>query len=115
MIIEAARMASGVAPADAFLDDLFNREEYEKLADVSLRFEEFARTGTLSIPLQLNSLGNGIWEIKAVNVRLPFYYVDSHAGYRTIRITNGFVKKGSKCPPRHIRTAMRVRGEDQAS
>ena len=91
MIIEAARMLDGTAPADVFLEDLFNHEEYEMLSD---------------------SLGSDIWEIKAVKVRLPFYYVDSHAGYRTIRITNGFIKKGQRCPPKHIRTAMRVRGED---
>lgn len=114
MIIEAARNANGIALADNFLEELFENKEYDKLADVSVRFEEFARTGTLSVPLQLNRLGNDIWEIKAVTVRLPFYYVESHAGYRTVRITNGFIKKGDKCPPKHIRTAMRVRGEDQA-
>lgn len=114
MIIEAARMAIGVAPADVFLEDLFDREEYDILADISIRFEEFARTGTLNVPLQLNSLGNDIWEIKTPKARLPFYYSDSHAGYKTIRITNGFIKRGQKCPPRHIRAATRVRGEDRA-
>jgi hypothetical protein len=112
LIIEAARMASGIAPADVFLNDLFDKGEYQRLADVAIRFEEFARSGTLDVPLQLNKLGPDIWEIKAVAVRLPLYYVESHSGVRAARITNGFIKKGRACPPRHIRTAMRVRGED---
>ncbi len=116
LVIEAARMANGAAPADAFLEELIRKkEDFGRIADVLIRFEEFARTGTLDVPLQLNSLGNDIWEIKAVDVRLPFYYANSHSRCRAVRLTNGFFKKnGRECPPRYKkRLAMRVRGEDE--
>ncbi|GAB7047891.1 hypothetical protein JCM9534A_30170 [Catenuloplanes indicus JCM 9534] len=106
-------MANGAAPADAFLEELIRKEDFGRIADVLIRFEEFARTGTLDVPLQLNSLGNDIWEIKAVDVRLPFYYANSHSRCRAVRLTNGFLKNGRECPPRYKRLAMRVRGEDE--
>lgn len=110
-MIEAARTAKG-SPADAFLQDLFDDGKVGMLADVLVRFERLARTGSLQVPLQLNSLGKGIFEIKTPDVRLPFYYAD-HPGCPAVRLTNGFIKRSQKCPPRYIRWATRVRGEDE--
>jgi hypothetical protein len=112
-MIEAARLMDGSAPIDAFLLDLERDRELEKLADVAVRLEDLARFGTLNVPVQLNSLGSGIFEVKAVKVRLLFYYVEGHTNCKTVRLTNGFIKGSKVCPPRHIRRAMRVRGEDQ--
>ncbi|MGN9778585.1 hypothetical protein ACTMS0_22865 [Micromonospora sp. H33] len=111
-MIEAAQMASGAAPADAFMEELDRKGDFGKLADIAMRFENFARTGSLSVPLQLKHLRNDIHQIKAVKVRLLFYYT-THRNLKTVRLTNGYVKLAMECPPRYIRLAMRVRGDDQ--
>lgn len=114
LMIEAARMASGVAPADTFMVDLQRRGEFDKLADIAIRFENFARTGKLTVPLQLKHLEDGIHQIKPVTVRLLFYYTN-HLNRKTVRLTNGYIKLARECPPKYIRLAKRVRGDDQQS
>lgn len=112
MMIEAARMANGLALADVFLTDLEHSGDLGRVADVAVRFEDFARHGQLQVPHQLKYLRDGIWQIKAVTVRLLFYYTE-HLNRKTVRLTNGYVKRARECPPKVIRLATRVRGDDQ--
>lgn len=113
-MIEAARTAAGVAPADAFMAELESLGEFDKLAEIAIRFEDFARTGKLTVPLQLKHLVDDIHQVKAVTVRVLFYYT-KHLNRRTVRLTNGYIKRARECPPKHIRLAKRVRGDDQQS
>ena len=67
LLIEAARVADGREPAVEFLDALANgkKKDLERLAKLMVRFEEYARTGRLVVPRELNELRNGFWEVKA--------------------------------------------------
>jgi phage-related protein len=113
IVIEAARRPSGEALAENFLADLDARGQYSELAEIAIRLEDFALNGTLTVPLQLNNLGDGIFEIKTPTVRLAFYYAQHPGNVQAVRLTNGFFKRGRKTPPRHIRLAKRMRAEDQ--
>ena len=110
-MIEAARMEDGTLPADVYLLDLEESKPH-LLADVAVRFEDFARYGELSVPVQLNHLEDEIWEIKTPIVRLPFYRKEDHPKIPAVRITGGFEKRGQRTPPKYIRRAKRVRAED---
>jgi hypothetical protein len=118
-MIEAARLPDGSAPADDFLVMLEESkgELRRRLADIAVRFEDYAHRGTLRVPRELNDLGDGIREIKAGNVRLPFFEIENqeHSPVGVVRLTNGFVKKTWNTPRKHILKAVWVRGKDQES
>ncbi|WP_204017564.1 hypothetical protein [Sphaerimonospora thailandensis] len=113
-MIEAARTTAGECRADAFITELEStrsRKNLTRLADIVVRFERFALTGSLPVPRELNDLEDGIKEIKAGDVRLPFFDVPrSPTG--AVRLTSGFLKKSWKTPPKYIREAIWVRKED---
>ncbi|MCX5352005.1 type II toxin-antitoxin system RelE/ParE family toxin [Streptomyces mirabilis] len=114
-MIEAARTTEGRAEADEFIADLERnlkrRGNLQRLADIAIRMEEFAERGTLRVPLQLNHLRDDIYEIKAGDVRLPFFYGTHFVG-KTVRLTHGFLKKSQKTPRKHIAKALWVMKED---
>lgn len=116
-MIEAARTTTGECRADEFIKKLENSrsdKDMARLADILVRLERFAMTGTLAVPRELNDLREGIREIKAGDVRLPFFDVpQSTSG--AIRLTSGFLKKSWRTPRRHIDEAIWVRREDLAS
>ncbi|WP_020544481.1 hypothetical protein [Nonomuraea coxensis] len=116
-MIEAARTTRGECRADAFLTQLEqsrSRKDVVRLAEILVRFERYALTGSLAVPRELNDLRGGIREIKAGDVRLPFFDVPrSNAG--AIRLTSGFLKKSWRTPRRHIDEAIWVRREDLTS
>jgi hypothetical protein len=76
-IIEAARTHDGKEPVEEFLRRLEKprrAKNTQRLADIAIVFEEYGRTGTLDIPRELNDLRRGgLWEIKAGDVRFPFF------------------------------------------
>jgi hypothetical protein len=112
-VIEAARTMARRSPADEFLRMLAGggRANLRRLADIMVRFEDMARLGTLPIPRELNELRGGIWEIKAGNVRLPFFDVD-RLPITELRVTSGFLKRQERTPRREIDRAEWVRRED---
>ena len=97
-----------------FLDALANgkKKDLERLAKLMVRFEEYARTGRLVVPRELNELRNGFWEVKAGDARMIFFYA-GHPGRASIRLTNGFVKNTQKTPRKEIDTATWIRREDE--
>lgn len=113
-MIEAAWDRDGAAAADQFLNELLvsrKRKDRQRLADVLVRFESYCRTGTLKVPMELNDLRDGIREIKAGDVRLPFFHVDpSPAG--AVRLTHGFLKGTQRAPFKEIARAIGIRRED---
>lgn len=112
-MIEAARTADGTSPAFDFLAGLGRRpKEIPRLAAVVMRFEELSRTGTLPIPRELNELRDGIWEIKAETVRLPYFRITGPCAMEVIRVTHGFTKNTQRTPRKEIDKALWVRRED---
>ncbi|MFE6893600.1 type II toxin-antitoxin system RelE/ParE family toxin [Streptomyces sp. NPDC057694] len=114
-MIEAARTMEERFEADEFIADLeknFKRRgNLQRLADIAIRLEEFAESGTLRVPLQLNHLRDEVYEVKAGDVRLPFFYCTHFTG-KTVRLTHGFLKKSEKTPRKHIDKAFWVMRKD---
>lgn len=113
-MIEAAVFPNGECPVDEFLASLENSRkprDRDRLATILMLLEDYAE-GELEIPRELNDLRDGIWELKAGDVRLPFFAVE---GTRTgaIRLTHGFVKQGEKAPRKQIDMALWVRSKDK--
>ncbi|MFF0445052.1 type II toxin-antitoxin system RelE/ParE family toxin [Streptomyces sp. NPDC004609] len=118
LMIEAARTTEERFEADEFIAELERnhkrRGNLQRLADIAIRLEEFAERGTLRVPLQLNRLRDDLYEVKAGDVRLPFFYCTHFTG-KTVRLTHGFLKKSQKTPRKHIDKALWVMREDGAS
>ncbi len=117
MSIEAARTRDGVEPAEEYLRKLEKspgpgRRNEMKLATILIRFEDFAYTGELDRPRELNYLQDDVWEIKAGTPRLPFFCVTDRSHGKVVRITSGFDKKQGRTPAGEIRKALWVREQD---
>lgn len=70
-------------------------------ADVVAVFDEYAGTGTLRIPRELNDLdlAIGLREIKVGSARFPFYELtDSVHAVTVTRLTHGFTKGTEETP-----------------
>jgi hypothetical protein len=122
-IIEAARAAGGQDLVDEYLTKkpwlLWRKKVHVNEAEAALRFDEYARTGSLRIPLELNDLDPtvGLREIKVGVARFPFYEVtDSMHPVTVTRLTHGFTKGTDETPPRELRRAkaiMELDGQSQ--
>lgn len=118
LMIEAARTRDGKAEADLFIGqmevDRKKKGNLRRLADIAIRMEEFSDRGTLRVPMQLNQLTDDLHEIKAGDVRLPFYYCSHYTG-KTVRLTHGFLKKSQKAPRKEIGKGLWIIREDGLS
>lgn len=85
-----------------------------RLADIVVVLEDFARSGVLEVPRELNYLREDIWEIKAGDARLPFFYVNDTRHGTAVRITSGFSKQQEETPAQQINKALWVWREDLA-
>jgi hypothetical protein len=116
-IIEAARTRDGEEPVEEFmerLEDSKKRSEIERFADVAIVFEEYGSRGSLRIPRELNQLKDELWEIKAGDVRFPFYQVtDGDHPAIVARLTGAFIKGTRRTPRREIDRALWVMKEDK--
>ena len=117
VMIEGARDGYGGTLADEFIQELESsksKKNLNRLADIAVRFEEYSLHGTLEVPRELNQLTPIISEIKAGDVRLPFYETNTcHS--RVARLTHGFVKRQQRTPRKEIHKAEWVYREDSAS
>lgn len=103
--------------AARYLDTLKNvkvtleggKTSLSRYSDMVTRLDELVRTGTLRRPLELNSLGDGIEEVKTAYDRLPFYRA---GGNTLLRMTHGFQKQQQKTPAGQIRKAIAIRKID---
>lgn len=114
-MIEAAQVLDGSFPVEDFLTGLERsrkRVDKERLANIALLLEDYADGNELAIPRELNTLRDGIKELKREDVRLPFFALArSKAG--TVRLTHGFIKKQQKTERKQIDRALWVRKEDR--
>jgi hypothetical protein len=117
-----ARAAGGRDLIDEYLTKkpwlLWSKKVHVNEADVALRFDEYARTGRLRVPLELNDLDAavGLREIKVGLARFPFYeFTDSVHAVTVTRLTHGFTKGTEKTPPRELRKAKAVMELDRRS
>ncbi|TDC05822.1 type II toxin-antitoxin system RelE/ParE family toxin [Actinomadura bangladeshensis] len=114
--IEAAKDRDGAEQAANFIAKLERsrrRKDRDRIADIAVRFNDFAVNGRLRAPREINDLEDGIKEIKAGDVRLPFYEEQAGGHRGLVRLTHGFSKKQQKCPLKEIRKAIAIRREDQ--
>lgn len=111
--IEAALDRDGVPLAQEFLSRLEGGSPRERVlhSDMLMRLEDFATSGTLARPRELNHLRGDLWEIKAQSVRLPFYY-RQNLPCGQIRVTHGFLKRGEKTPRKEIDLGLAIIRED---
>ncbi len=103
-----ASLKSGERPGERFFDAL-SMSDKAKL--ISL-FRLAGDLGELRNPEKFGDLGNGLYEFKSHQIRMPFQYSRRERG--VIVITHGFVKKKDKTPPEEIAGARRYFEEDQA-
>lgn len=116
-IIEAARVKSGEEPAEKFIAGLLGsrrRKDADRLADVVQVLKDYAIEGTLEIPRELNELRGELRELKAGDVRLPFYEFTDDSHPKTVtRLTSGFIKKQGETPRHEIDNGLWVIREDR--
>lgn len=120
-IIEAARTdKQGQDLVDEFLTTkpwLRRRKKtLVREADVAIVFNEYARMGSLRIPLELNDLdlSAGLREIKAGPGRFPFYEItDQQHAVTVTRLTHGFPKGTDETPRKEIDMAKWVIRQDR--
>ena len=105
--IEFYQLPNGTKPAEEFLDSLDTKMRAKALHSLSI-LEEFGNQ--LREPYS-KQLEDGLFELRikfASDIsRLFYFFVVNH----TIVITNGFVKKTVKTPPREIERAKRYRAD----
>ena len=99
--IEFYRTREGSCPMEAFLDSLDQRMAIKALQELTLLSEK----GTDLREPHSKALGKGLFELRikiSSNISRCFYFFRRG---RKIIVTNGFVKKSQRTPPREIKQA----------
>lgn len=99
--IEFYRTRDGSCPMDSFLDSLDSKMAVKALQELTLLSEK----GTDLREPHSKSLGEGLFELRikfGSNVSRCFYFF--RRGQKII-VTNGFVKKSQRTPPRELKRA----------
>lgn len=108
--IAFARDRDGVYPAEEFFDQL-PKADQAKLVN---SFRILGDHGKHSNPEKFGDLGDGLYEFKSFQVRMPYAYAKNEKGL--VLISHGFWKQKDKAPPSEIERARRILKEDaQAS
>ena len=112
-MIEAAWDREGEAQGVIFIDELLKqRRRQSELDDLVARLRSFGRSGSLSVPRELNQLTDDIWEIKVGVLRLPFFFTECSFGGSAARVTHGFQKATQHAPRKEIYRADAIRRTD---
>jgi phage-related protein len=106
--IAFAREKSGACSACEFFDEL-NLLDKAKLMAL---FQIAGDHGKFHNPEKFGDLGDGLYDFKSFQIRMPFVYAKNERGL--ILITHGFIKKRDKAPKEEITRAWRIYNEDQA-
>ena len=121
-LVEGARTngPQAATPSVEFIESLKENQDQQRLALIQTRLERFSRQGEQSLGRNVRELRDGLWEIKAGDVRLPFFHIDETMESRcdrgtVIRLTHGFIKRGMRAPEAEINRARWIWGEDRQS
>jgi phage-related protein len=103
--IAFARDHNGSYPAEEFFDQLpiADRVKLEQ------RFRILGDLGKHSNPEMFGDLGDGLYEFKSFQIRMPYAYASERG---LVLITHGFRKKKDKTPPAEIASARKILSED---
>jgi phage-related protein len=104
--IAFARDRDGAYPAEEFFDQLAIADK----AKMDQLFRILGDNEKHSNPKKFGDLGDGLYEFKSFQIRMPFAYAKDERGL--ILITHGFWKKRDKAPPSEIARARRILKED---
>ena len=107
LTIAYAREQSGRFPGEEFFNGLTELDKAKLMAI----FRIFCETGRGANPEKFGTLGNGMFEFKSFQIRMPFAYAKVEQGM--VLLTHGFIKKGNKVPKSEIERAWRIFKEDQ--
>lgn len=106
--IAFAREKSGRCPGSQFFDELDTADKAKLMA----LFQIAGDHGNFYNPEKFGDLGNGLYEFKSFQIRMPFAYAKNERGL--ILITHGFVKQKDKTPKEEIERAWRIYNEDRS-
>ena len=106
--IAFAREKSGACPAEEFFTSLSVSDRAKLMA----LFRIAADHSTFHNSEKFGDLGDGLFEFKSFQIRMPFAYSKKHRG--TILVTHGFIKKRDKTPRAEIERAWRIWNEDES-
>lgn len=106
--IAFAREQNGGCPGCDFFDGLSPLDKAKLMA----LFQIAGDHGKFYNPEKFGDLGDGLYEFKSFQIRMPFAYAKNER--RLILITHGFFKKKDKTPKEEIERAWRIYKEDQA-
>src|ERR1017187_4158719 len=106
--IAFAKEKSGACPACEFFDELSQLDKAKLMALFLIAGDH----GKFYNPEKFGDLGDGLYEFKSYQIRMPFAYAKNERGL--ILVTHGFIKKKDKTPKEEITRAWRIYNEDQA-
>lgn len=107
--IAFARNREGAYPAEEFFDQLPKGEQ----AKLDSLFRILGDLGKHNNDQKFGDLGDGLYEFKSFQTRMPFAYAENERGL--ILITHGFRKKRQRTPPAEIERAKKILAEDGAA
>lgn len=107
--IAFARDREGAHPAEEFFDQL-PKADQAKLLNL---FRIMGDLGKHSNPQKFGDLGDGLYEFKSFQVRMPYAYAKNEKGL--VLISHGFIKKSPKAPKAEIERARMILNEDSAA
>jgi phage-related protein len=105
--IAFARERSGAWPGQEFFDALGLPDKAKLMALFRIAGDQ----GQFRNPEKFGDLGDGLYEFKSFQIRMPFAYAKKERGL--ILITHGFIKKKDRTPKEEIDRAWRIYREDQ--
>lgn len=106
-LIAFAQERSGECPGSEFFAALSLLDKAKMMA----LFKLAAEHGKFSNPEKFGDLGDGLWEFKSHQIRMPYAFSRRERGL--IVISHGFIKKGPKTPREEIKRARRILDEDE--
>lgn len=108
--IAFAREKNGACPACEFFDGLGIHDKAKLMA----LFQIAGDHGNFYNREKFGDLGDGLFEFKSFQIRMPFAYAKKKKERGLILITHGFIKKKDKTSKEEIQRARRIYEEDQA-
>jgi|GEM_PF-322677 len=106
LTIAYAREADGKYPGNEFFRELPKRDQ----ARLHALFALLADHQSTSNEEKFGNLGDGLFEFKSFQIRMPYVYSGTERGL--VLISHGFIKKKDKAPKSEIERARRIIKED---